>query len=236
MIHFDREQFKIDAISGHFTAEELKVKYNFKTKRKIYYHAKKLKIQINTRKDPSSYRTNEYRDKISKSLKGKKRSSEQIENYKASARKRGNNRPVGTYKHSEEVKQKIQKTNQKIWEQLPQKWIEACINNENWFKKLRKIDVEKLNEWDRYVYNVRRLSYTNAKKFAHLISGNKQEGYHLDHIVSISEGFNNQLDIEIISHYTNLRYICAQENLIKNSRSDMSIEDLKEKYYGTKKQ
>jgi ribosomal protein L34E len=236
MIHFDREQFKIDAESSNFTAQELAFKYGFKNKNKVYYHAKKLKIQLNIKKNINSYRTVEYKEKISKALKGIKRSPEQIENYKASAKKRGNNRPKGTYKHSEEVKEKIKKTNEKVWNELPQKWIDACLNNELWFKKLRKIDVEQLNDWEKYVYRVRRLSYKNAKIFSDLIEGEKQKGHHLDHIVSISEGFNNGLDIEIISHYTNLRYISAKENLTKNSRSDMSIEDLKKKYYDTKKQ
>jgi hypothetical protein len=235
MIHFDREQFKIDATSANFTAEQLRLKYGFKTKNKIYYHAQKLGIKVNIKKDISAYQTEEFRKKISEALTGIKRSPEQIEKYKTAAKKRGNNRPKGTYQHSEDVKQKIKETNKKTWNSLPEKWVQACSNNENWFKKLRKIDIEKLNEWERYLYQVRSLSYRNAKKFSHLISGEKQDGYHLDHIVSISDAFNNKLDIEIASHYVNLRYIPARENLIKNFRSDMSIDDLKQKYYGTKK-
>lgn len=235
MIHFNREQFKIDATSFLFTAEELRIKYKFKTKNKIYYHAKKLGIKTNLKKDINCYKTEEYRQKISLALKGKKRSPEQIQNYKNSAKKRGNYRSKGSYRHTEEVKQKIKESNKKVWNILPEKWIQSCLNNEQWFKKLRKIDVEKLSDWEKYVYQTRSLSYRNAKIFAHLIEGEKQNGYHLDHIVSISEGFNNGLDIEIISHYTNLRYIPARDNLIKNSQSDMSIEDLKQKYYGSKK-
>jgi len=235
--NFNIDEFTRDIESGNFTAKEIAIKFDLLKNnccRKIYYLVKKYKIKLNLKKDYDSYRTLEYKEKISKSLKGKKRSSEQIENYKKSAQKRGNNRKIGEYRHSEQTKFKIRESNLKTFSnEKPIKWMDSCLNNPNWFKKLRKTDIEKLNDWESYVYKVRSLTKRNARKYSNLIEGKKQNDYHLDHIVSISDGFNNNIDIEIICHYVNLRYISAKENLIKNYRSEMTIEELKEKYFNS---
>ncbi len=236
-ITINREDFAKDASSGLFTPKELAIKYGLLEKesvRRIYYFAKKFNINIKTAKD-YSYITDEYKQKISKATKGIKRTPEQIENYKKAAKKRGNNRLVNTYKHSEETKAKIKASNLKTYQQLPINWLEKCIHNPEWFLKLRKVDYSKLNEWEKYVYDVRSLSYRNARKYKNLISGEKKDGNHLDHILSISEAFNNQLEIEIAASYHNLRYIPAKENLQKNSKSELTIEELKQKYYANTK-
>lgn len=58
-------------------------------------------------------------------------------------------------------------------------------------------------------------------------------GYHLDHIFSIAEGFKNNVAPWIIGSLINLRMIPALQNISKNSKSDMSIEDLLYKYSQT---
>lgn len=50
--------------------------------------------------------------------------------------------------------------------------------------------------------------------------------YHLDHVFSIIEGFENDILPEIIGHWTNLRLIPKLENIRKQRRSDKSIEQL----------
>lgn len=232
MLRFNKSNFATDSLSGNFSAKELSAKYNLKPKR-IYYFFKKLNIRPNLKKDVKYKESVEYRKKISDKLKGIKRSPEQIQNYKKAAKKRGNNRPKGSYKHSEETKLKIKESNQIAWRDLPENWKKSCILNDEWFKKLRKVDLENLNEWERYVYEVRSLTAKNARKFKKLISGEKNKDNHLDHIFSISDGFLNQIEVEIISHYTNLRYISAKENLQKRNKSSTSIEQLKEKYYAS---
>ena len=206
---FNINEFTTDIQSGELTAKQIAIKFDLLKNnccRKIYYLAKKYKIKLNLKKDNDYYRTSEYKEKISKSLKGKKRSPEQIENYKKAAKKRGNNRKIGEYQHSEETKFKIQESNLITYSnEKPIKWMDSCLNNPNWFKKLRKIDIEKLNDWELYVYKVRSLTKRNARKYSNLIEGKKQNDYHLDHIVSISDGFNNNLEVEIISSYHNLR-------------------------------
>lgn len=47
---------------------------------------------------------------------------------------------------------------------------------------------------------------------------NRGKGYfHLDHIISIKFGFDNNIDPEIIGNISNLRYLCKTENLSKRS-------------------
>lgn len=42
--------------------------------------------------------------------------------------------------------------------------------------------------------------------------------YHLDHIVSIDEGFRSQIPPEIIGHISNLQFIPWKENIRKGNR------------------
>jgi len=232
-ININLEEFKIDASSGNFTPKELAIKYNLlrdNKARRVYYIANKHNIPLNFKKD-KSYITDEYREKISRTNTGRKRTDEQILNYKAAAAKRGNNRPIGSYNHSEDTKNKIRESNLKTYENLPPKWLSSCADKPEWFAKLRKIDYNRLNEWEKYQYDVRSLSHRNARKYKKLIKGTKNEGHHLDHILSISEAFNNNIEVEIVSSYHNLRYIPAKQNLQKNSSSEITIEELKQKYY-----
>jgi len=48
----------------------------------------------------------------------------------------------------------------------------------------------------------------------------------LDHIYSISDGFVNNVTPEKIGNYKNLRVITAQENLKKNKKSLMTLEEI----------
>jgi hypothetical protein len=253
--------FKDDAESGNFTISQLATKYNI-SKRKIYYIVKKHNISLDIIKD-TSYKSNpEYRLKISNSLKGISRSSETKQKYKdvAAARKYGNNRIPGTYFHSEDTKQKIKDSNIRVYlENKPTKWLKATIENPEWFLNLiksaknrpqkteehiRKIVESKVKmpydqwllvktEFEKYSLIVRKLTRKSTKR-KNLIEGNKQKGYHLDHIVSIYDGFINDIEPEIISHYINLRYIPAKENLKKNKKSHKSIDTLIKEYEAEK--
>ena len=54
--------------------------------------------------------------------------------------------------------------------------------------------------------------------------------YHLDHIYSRKEGFDNKVPAEIIGHWTNLRLMPAKENNGKSAGCDKTIEQLYEDY------
>ena len=58
--------------------------------------------------------------------------------------------------------------------------------------------------------------------------GRGNNGYHVDHIVSISDGFKNNIEPEIIGNIKNLRMLLERENVSKGTRSDMEINELLE--------
>jgi hypothetical protein len=67
------------------------------------------------------------------------------------------------------------------------------------------------------------LKEQNSINPKNLLRGN---GYELDHIVSIVDGFRHNVPPEIIGHHANLRIIGKAENRSKHSRSDMDIAEL----------
>jgi hypothetical protein len=77
-------------------------------------------------------------------------------------------------------------------------------------------------EWKRYYNEVQRI--TNQQPITILENYNKRgrakhgtDAYHLDHIISIKYGFDNDIDPSIIGNISNLRMIPWLENLKKSS-------------------
>jgi hypothetical protein len=60
--------------------------------------------------------------------------------------------------------------------------------------------------------------------------GIKGKDWHIDHIYSMTDGFINDVPINIISHVSNLRLISAKENYAKNKSSHKTLEALYEDY------
>lgn len=60
--------------------------------------------------------------------------------------------------------------------------------------------------------------------------GKRGKHYHLDHIYSVVEGWNNEVPVNIISDVTNLRMISDRENYRKHMKSDKSLEALYEDF------
>jgi hypothetical protein len=253
----DKDIFKEKATSGKFTVTEITDYFNIPYIR-FYYLCKKLGIKPNTLQDKEYTKTEEYRQKISIANKGKKRSSLSIENYKKACSKREikNNRPFGTYKHTECTKVKIRQSNKDNWRDgdRPFKWLIATLENPEWRRKLSKAGkgrpktlqsiIKQIETKTGYTYEkwqelkteyrkyrqqvlviTRRQNKTNIKNF-----NIKQKGWHLDHIYSISEGWKNNVDPNIIGHFVNLRYITAKENCTKNKKSGFTKEKLYELY------
>lgn len=53
-----------------------------------------------------------------------------------------------------------------------------------------------------------------------------REEYHVDHVLSIREGFDRGIDPEIVGHISNLRMLPAESNRSKGARSDIELEEL----------
>jgi len=88
-----------------------------------------------------------------------------------------------------------------------------------------------LHSYRKYVM---RLSNENYCKYYYQINPNRVErsliGFHLDHIYTIIDGFNNGILPQIIASPINLQILFSKDNISKNGRSDMTKEKLFNKY------
>jgi len=54
----------------------------------------------------------------------------------------------------------------------------------------------------------------------------KRDNLHIDHIYSVREAYENQVDILVVASINNLRLISSFDNLSKGKRSDMTLIEL----------
>ena len=102
----------------------------------------------------------------------------------------------------------------------------------------RNKEWQSLNPKDRtlveeYYNDVKLVTNKNWYEHFYDINPNKLERsnqLHLDHIYSISEGFKNNIPVEVIGHWTNLRLIPKIENSSKGAKCHKTIEELFEDY------
>ena len=86
------------------------------------------------------------------------------------------------------------------------------------------IDPKFKTDYENYYRAVWRYTNRNYKKFMSNQKRNRQN--HLDHILSIVKGFNNNLDPIIVGSIYNLRIISSVANRKKSYKSDITIEEL----------
>lgn len=165
----------------------------------------------------------EVRDKITESCKGYKFTDEQRQKIIDFL---NSNHPKGMLgkHHSDKVKQKIS-SGQLLVKDKTRATMEA---------KGYWIPLDMLDDFSFYKRSV----WIETNKNTHLIPNYDetkrgrnqlgQENYQVDHIVSITDGFKQGVDPEIIGSGSNLRFIPWQQNLAKWYRSEMSIEELYE--------
>jgi hypothetical protein len=95
------------------------------------------------------------------------------------------------------------------------------------------VDFSIHDDFENYRKAVNKETEKNYRKFKNIINpfgyNRGRDAFHLDHIYSVLHGFLNNVDISIISSPENLRLVLSNMNLTKNSKSDISLEDLKEK-------
>jgi hypothetical protein len=89
---------------------------------------------------------------------------------------------------------------------------------------------EELVEIENYKKQVRALTAKNYKLFRNIINPDNlkigKKDYHLDHKYSIYEGFKNQVDYRVISSKENLQIIPFRDNLSKQAKCDISLDEL----------
>lgn len=93
-------------------------------------------------------------------------------------------------------------------------------------KKLHEV----LTEWQLYRKTVYKITEIIYKKFKQNINANNlprgRGKYHLDHKFSILEGFKNNIPPYILAHQSNLQMLKEVENIAKDFRCDITMEEL----------
>ena len=105
-------------------------------------------------------------------------------------------------------------------------WIKVC-NKQS--KAMRKIDIGNIENFNDYIYQVRKISEREIKIHGlNNIELRNKSDFHLDHKVSICFGFNNNILPEVIGSIYNLEIIPAYDNLSKNTNNSIKPEKLLE--------
>lgn len=96
-------------------------------------------------------------------------------------------------------------------------------------------EINKLSEYYRKVINVTAKSYRKYKSILET-EYKRSRSYHLDHIVSIIDGYNNNIDPLIIGSIVNLQILDSKVNMSKNRNSWMEISELMNLYNNLKEE
>ena len=123
-----------------------------------------------------------------------------------------------------------------IWLERQNKWKQSLYDIGYWVYK----DKTQKNAFQTYKEKV--WSFTKLQPLSSLPNFEKrgqciESSYHLDHIMSIWDGFELGIEPKIIGNIVNLRFIPARENLSKHKESHYSKEQLLklyEEYHGRK--
>jgi len=86
-----------------------------------------------------------------------------------------------------------------------------------------------------YRGRINQLTNQNYQKYYYLINPegyNRGRGkYHIDHIYTVIDGFENSIEPEVIANPTNLQMLTEHDNISKQGRSDITIKKLYRQYY-----
>jgi hypothetical protein len=97
-----------------------------------------------------------------------------------------------------------------------------------------KISINELESFKKYSKIVRSKTRAVFRKYKELIDPNNltidSKKYHIDHIYSVSDGYKNNIDHNIISSYINLRVISSIDNFKKGQKSEIIKEELIRRY------
>lgn len=89
---------------------------------------------------------------------------------------------------------------------------------------------EEIEEFNNYNKQVRSLSQRTYREHKDIINPldlpNNRYGYHIDHKFSVSEGYKNKINPIIISAKENLEMLFWKDNLNKNKKSSITLDEL----------
>jgi len=100
-----------------------------------------------------------------------------------------------------------------------------CKHKCNFFN--RQVDPNTKTKFQEYSNKVWRLT-TQTIKNHHIknIESRGRNKYHLDHKYSIYEGFKNNINPDLLSHYKNLQMIPERKNIQKGSNCSITLKEL----------
>lgn len=86
-----------------------------------------------------------------------------------------------------------------------------------------------------YRHRAQQYANTQYERYKHILDPNGLRGkqYHVDHIYSVTDGFLNDVPINIISDISNLRMLSDKDNYKKHQSSHKTLEELYEDYNKT---
>lgn len=109
-----------------------------------------------------------------------------------------------------------------------EKSIQTRIRNGNMIDPIYHTEYQK---YAKAVYKFTANQQLNLLKNIEKRGHYNNNGYHLDHIFSIFDGFRFNIPIEIIGDIVNLRFIPAAQNTGKSGKSDLSLTNLFNRYF-----
>jgi len=117
----------------------------------------------------------------------------------------------------------IPKVRQQISNSKKQYWKEVYKNKTYTIDGLTRLQ---------YRHRAQQYANTQYERNKHIIDPDGLRGkyYHLDHIYSVTDGFLNDVPINILSDISNLRMISDKDNYKKHKSSHKTIEELYEDY------
>lgn len=95
------------------------------------------------------------------------------------------------------------------------------------------LDPSLKDDFAAYTCDVWKHTRTSYRKFKDRIKNSsidRSYNWHLDHVYSIYEGFQNSIPAKMIGHFSNLQMISREENITKNTQSWKTKEQLLEDY------
>lgn len=119
------------------------------------------------------------------------------------------------------------------WSERSAKQRETAEANGNW---MPECDISKMYE---YRYRVSYETEKNYKEHQEFINPEKHirsryGNFHIDHIYSIRDAFLNDVPVEVVSHMCNLRMLSESDNKSKNGKSDITLEELYQRFNASK--
>ncbi len=128
-------------------------------------------------------------------------------------------------------KEMVEKSILKWWKEASEEEKQKLIEKRG--NSLRRYDYSDITSWENYRRLVRLETEKTYKKFKSYINPlniKRSKSVHLDHIYSVIQGFVDDVPIDIICSPLNLQIVTSYENLTKQSKCNITLDELLEKY------